>query len=181
MFAHADIQGWFLCDTEGAAQWGDIQHATQPTRASCNGRPLGVLAPALVARLMVVLSEKKTSPPDTYSTKTGIACRPEKLYGVSIACALPKGRLCNGSTCSGFENARPVQGAWNSAGGQSHNFWNFSVDSLLRVDTNIFFIVELAFQPGAGEEISMSIRLTRCPLTHRLSLSSWPVHMLATL
>jgi hypothetical protein len=122
MFAHADIQGWFLGDTEGAAQWGDIQHATQPTRTSCNGRPLEVLAPALVARLMVVLSEKKTSPPDTYSTKTGIACQPEKLYAVSIACALPKGRLCNGSTCSGFENARPVQGAWNSAGGQSAQF-----------------------------------------------------------
>jgi hypothetical protein len=66
------------CDTEGAAQWGEIQHATQPTRASCNGRPLGVLAPALVARLMVVLS-KKTSLSDTRSTENELACRLGKL------------------------------------------------------------------------------------------------------
>lgn len=34
-----------------------------------------------------------------------------------------------------------------------HNFWNFPVDSLLRVDTTFFFfIIVLASQPGAEEE-----------------------------
>jgi hypothetical protein len=41
---------------EGAAQWGERQHETQPTRASCNGRPLAL---ALVDRPVVVLSKKK--------------------------------------------------------------------------------------------------------------------------
>ena len=55
------------------------------------------------------------------------------------------------------------------------NFWNLSVNSLLRVDTTLFFIVVLASQPGSGEEISIcrftSTRQLVVRNTRRLSLS----------
>jgi hypothetical protein len=164
MFAHADIQGWFLCDTEGAAQWGDIQHATQPTRASCNGRPLGVLAPALVARLMVVLSEKKPV------LLILIQPRRESHVGRRSYTVFPllvhyrKGGYAMGARVVDSK----MRGRYRVRGtlpvDSRHNFWNLSVDSLLRVDTNIFFIVVLASQPSAGEEVSARVYASsRCP------------------